>query len=201
VSEFVREQLITLGFDRDSTITNYLGIDVAKFRARSGVKRQRKIVCIARHVKYKGHKYLIEAMAKVNAIFPKVKLVIVGTVPLTESLKQAASQLQINCMFTVRLTSDEVQTELETAMVYCQPSIAMDNRHEEALALNIVEAQSMGVSAVVFNSGGMSEALIENESGHVVEQRYTSELAVKIVDLFTDKEGGRTLVKTQENRW
>jgi glycosyltransferase involved in cell wall biosynthesis len=44
----------------------------------------------------------------------------------------------------------------------------------------------MGVPLVVFDSGGMSEALLANESGYVLEQKNTSDLALKIIDLFTD---------------
>jgi colanic acid/amylovoran biosynthesis glycosyltransferase len=104
------------------------------------VIRQKKVVCFARHLEYKGHKYLIEAMVKVNSILPVAYLVIVGSGPLTESLKLTAAQLKINCTFSGRLTAEEIQTELETAKVYCQPSITIDNGHEESPALTIVEA-------------------------------------------------------------
>lgn len=187
VSDFIRSKLIDLGFDEKRVITNYLGIDLEKFKLRSTAKRQMKIICIARHVEYKGHQYLIEAMVRVNTVFPEAELVIVGSGPLTDSLKELAVKCEINCLFTGRLSSDEVQAELESSMVYCQPSVAIENGHEEALALTIVEAQAMGVPAVVFDSGGMKEALIDGESGYVVNQRDTNELGNKIIDLLTDK--------------
>jgi len=188
VSNFIKRKLLEKGFDEKKVITNYLGVDTQKFNSKPSVLREKTVICIARHVPYKGHKYLISAFKKVNQFDSTICLKIVGTGPETERLRLLAEKAAINIVFTGRLTVEEVKLELNKAKVYCQPSVRLSNGHEEALALTIVEAQAMGVPAIVFNSGGMPEAIVNNKSGFVVEEKNIEQLAQKIITLFSDDE-------------
>lgn len=186
VSEFIKGKLLQRGFEESKVITNYLGIDTNYFKPEDTIKREKNVVCIARHVPYKGHRYLISAFQLINQYDPDICLKVVGSGPETENLRNFSQELDVNVVFTGRLTPEEIKDELNRAMVYCQPSIRLGNGHEEALALTIVEAQSMGVPAVVFDSGGMPEAIIDNQSGYVVEEKNTQSLAEKIISLFNN---------------
>jgi len=188
VSGFIKRKLLEKGFDEKRVITNYLGIDTQYFTAKPSIEREKTVVCIARHVPVKGHKYLISAFKKVNQFDPCICLKIVGTGPETERLNLLAKEAAINIAFTGRLSVEQVKLELNKAKVYCQPSVRLGSGHEEALALTIVEAQSMGVPAVVFDSGGMPEAIEDNKSGFVVEEKNVEKLAQKIITLFSDDE-------------
>jgi colanic acid/amylovoran biosynthesis glycosyltransferase len=46
----------------------------------------------------------------------------------------------------------------------------------------------MGLPVIGFNSGGFVETIIDNETGYIVEDRNSNELANKIQLLFHDKE-------------
>lgn len=186
VSEFIKGKLLQRGFEESKVITNYLGIDANYFKPEEAIKREKNVVCIARHVPYKGHRYLISAFQLINQYDPDICLKVVGAGPETENLRNFAQELDVNVEFTGRLTPEQIKDELNRAMVYCQPSIRLGNGHEEALALTIVEAQSMGVPAVVFDSGGMPEAIVDNQSGYVVEEKNTHSLAEKIISLFNN---------------
>jgi len=188
VSDFIKRKLLEKGFDEKRVVTNYLGIDTQYFKPKPSVLRDKTVICIARHVPYKGHHYLISAFKKVNQFDSSICLKIVGTGPETEQLRLLAEEAAINVYFTGRLSVEQVKLELNKAKVYCQPSVRLGNGHEEALALTIVEAQAMGVPAVVFDSGGMPEAIEVNKSGFVVEEKNDDELAQKIITLFSDKE-------------
>jgi glycosyltransferase involved in cell wall biosynthesis len=185
VSNFIRDKLIEKGFSKDKIVTNYIGIDTKYFKPPANdSKREKVIICVARHVEYKGICYLIDAMAKINAIYPEWKLLLIGDGILTESLKLRAMNSNINVEFAGRLAPSQIRQELSTAKIYCQPSIRLENGHEEALALTIVEAQAMGLPAVVFNTGGMPEAINPNKSGFVVEEKNVAELADRILILI-----------------
>jgi glycosyltransferase involved in cell wall biosynthesis len=187
VSDFIKRKLLEKGFDEKRVVTNYLGIDTQYFTPKASVLREKTVICIARHVPYKGHQYLISAFKKVNQFDSGVCLKIVGTGPEMEHLRQLAEDAAINVDFTGRLSVEQVKLELNKAKVYCQPSVRLGNGHEEALALTIVEAQAMGVPAVVFDSGGMPEAIEVNKSGFVVEEKNVDQLAQKIITLFSDE--------------
>ena len=187
VSDFIKSKLVKKGFPENKIITNYIGINTKEFSIRDiNKKREKNIICVARHVPYKGITYLIKAMKIINESDPKWKLVLVGDGPITEKLKLEAKQLGINVVFKGRLSSSEVKIELEKAKIYCQPSTKLENGHEEALALTIVEAQSMHLPAVVFNSGGMPEAITPNKSGFVAAADDHEDLAQKIQSLISD---------------
>ncbi|MGL4669592.1 MAG: glycosyltransferase, partial [Methanobacteriaceae archaeon] len=55
------------------------------------------------------------------------------------------------------------------------------------LALTILEAQASGTPAIVFNSGGMPEAIKENFSGLVVPEKNEKALSEAIMSLLTDE--------------
>ncbi|MBQ4889122.1 glycosyltransferase [Shewanella sp. MMG014] len=183
VSNFIKQKLIKKGFPEHKIITNYIGIDTAYF-SNNNADKEKKILCVARNVEYKGLSYLIDAMAIILKYHPDWELVIIGDGILHDSLKKQANAISPQIKLKGRLSSYEVKQELSTASLYCQPSIQLENGHEEALALTIVEAQSMGIPAVVFDSGGMPEAIINNQSGYVVEPQNTQLLAKKLIYLI-----------------
>lgn len=188
VSDFIRRKLLDKGFPEEKVITNYIGIDTCFFKPQQKSVRSNTIVCVARHVEYKGLSYLIQAMAKINNSHPEWQLVLIGDGALTNKLKNLANIINANIEFRGRLSTEEIKEELSKAKIYCQPSIRLDNGHEEALALTIVEAQAMGVPAVVFNSGGMPEAIAPGVSGFVVEEKDINGLANKILSLIEDEQ-------------
>tara|TARA_R100001244_G_scaffold15162_1_gene16671 strand:+ start:97344 stop:98399 length:1056 start_codon:yes stop_codon:yes gene_type:complete len=186
VSDFIKHKLIHKGFPENKIITNYIGIDTDYFSVKNGTVRENNIICVARHVTYKGINYLISAMEIINKHYPDWKLILIGDGPISNELKMQAKRASINVIFKGRLNSEEVKNELEKAKIYCQPSTKLENGHEEALALTIVEAQAMHLPAVVFDSGGMPEAIIPNKSGLVAAADDCEDLAAKIQSLISD---------------
>lgn len=103
-------------------------------------------------------------------------------------LEELAQSKGIRVEFTGRQTPEQVKQWMQKASVYVQPSIRMPDGEEEALALAIVEAQAVGTPAVVFNTGGMPDTIIDGETGTVVSQENSDELADAILNLSYDHE-------------
>lgn len=189
VSDFIKGKLIERGFKENKIVTNYLGVDTKYFSCdleRS--ERHDTIICVARHIECKGIEYLISAMSLINQYHPQWRLILVGDGERTEYFKEMVKELDINVEFKGRLSVESVKNELAKSKIYCQPSVKLSNGQEEALALTIVEAQAMGVPAVVFNSGGMPEAIVPGVSGFVVEEKDIKGLANKILSLIEDEQ-------------
>lgn len=187
VSKFIENKLYENGFPKEKVHQLYLGIKLDNFIPDLSLKRDKKVICVARLVPYKGQQYLIDAMKLVQQQCPEMQLVLVGDGPEMKALQLRAAEKQVNVDFKGRLSSVEVKQELNSSWLYCQPSVRLDNGHEEALALTIVEAQAMGLPAIVFDSGGMQEAIVEGESGFVVGQKNVKELADRILSLSKDE--------------
>lgn len=184
VSEFIRKKLFELGFPENKIVVNYLGIDCNKFTPNPSISLEKKIVCVARHTRYKGIEYLIEAFNIFNKRLPGYRLKLIGDGELHDSLKKLADNYECDVEFAGRLNQSEVIKELQSASLYVQPSVRLDNGHEEALALTIVEAQSCAVPAVVFNSGGMPEAISPGISGLIAKSADSFDLAEKMVTIL-----------------
>ncbi|WP_228851068.1 glycosyltransferase family 4 protein [Aegicerativicinus sediminis] len=60
--------------------------------------------------------------------------------------------------------------------------------HSEAFGASVIEAQSMGVPAIISNAGGLPETILENVSGYCVDSYRPEQAAEHIIDLVTNKE-------------
>jgi colanic acid/amylovoran biosynthesis glycosyltransferase len=188
VSDFIKRRLMEFGFSESKIIRHYIGIDTDKFKPDPQIKRENIILCVARMTLYKGHRYLISAMFEIEKNYPDFKLVLVGDGAEKKALEKQARELGINVEFTGRQTPDEVIHWMRKSKIYVQPSICLDDGQEEALALTIVEAQAVGTPAIVFKSGGMPEAIQNEKTGFVVEEKSIRGLTEKIANIIDDQE-------------
>ena len=188
VSDFIRNRLLQQGFPPQRVIRHYIGVDTNFFAPDPAVARDGSVVMVGRMVPYKGHALLLQAMVKVRAQIPGARLVLVGDGPERSALEVLADQLGVETCFTGKQTPEQVRHWLRQGCVYCQTSIRMANGHEEALALSIAEAQAVATPAVVFDSGGMPEAVLPDRSGLVVGCGDVDALAEAIIRLLQDQE-------------
>ncbi|BCL73142.1 glycosyl transferase family 1 [Vibrio nigripulchritudo] len=188
VSKWVKDRMVKLGFPESKIIQHYIGIDTDFFSPDESTHREKIILCVGRMTAYKGQRLLVKAMSKVQKLAPDYKLVLVGDGQEKVQLEELAQSKGIRVEFTGRQTPEQVKQWMQKASVYVQPSIRMPDGEEEALALAIVEAQAVGTPAVVFNTGGMPEAIIDGETGTVVSQENSDELADAILNLSYDHE-------------
>lgn len=188
VSDFIKNKLIDAGFPEHKIIRHYIGINTRFFCPDSNIERKPRVLQVARLVPYKGQHLLIQAMAKVAKSFPGVELVLIGDGPERINLERLSEKLNVNTHFTGKLSPQQVLQHMREAKVYTQTSIKLSNGHEEALALSIAEAQAVGTPAVVFNSGGMGEAINPNETGFLVQEGDVNGLAESLLSLLTQQE-------------
>lgn len=60
--------------------------------------------------------------------------------------------------------------------------------HSEAFGASVIEAQSMGVPAIISNTDGLPETIMENKSGFCVEPNNIETAVKHILDLINNKE-------------
>lgn len=188
VSEFMKSKLVEKGFSPDSVIVHYIGIDNKLFRPDPTAERSPVVLFAGRLVEYKGCEYLIKAMAKVQAVRPDVKLVVVGDGHLRASLeRQAAAALQ-NYTFTGWQPPEKIRDLMNRAKVFCAPSFTISTRCSEAFGIVFAEAQAMGLPVVSFKTGGIQEAVAHEETGFLAPERDWEKLAEYILILFNNEQ-------------
>lgn len=129
-------------------------------------------------VKYKGQRYVIEAIPKINKFGIKVKYLIVGDgKPLY--LKGIAEKYQVadQVVFTGKKSLNEVFKYLDETDIYLQPSL------QEGLPRSVIEAMSRGCIVIGARTAGIPELL---EEKYVANRKSSKDIARIILHVCKD---------------
>jgi glycosyltransferase involved in cell wall biosynthesis len=139
------------------------------------------IACTAAYRPRKGVDYLVDAIEKLPADVP-AHLVLVGVMSaakLTDRIDRSPARERIH---RVGFKSN-APAYSAASQVFCLPSTK-----REGLARAIIEAMAYGVPAVVTNSGGSPELVVDGECGYVVPVKDSQALADAFEKLYRDPE-------------
>jgi len=192
--------------DLEKFVTIYNGIDVSRFALPINVDEKKKelrldprfpvIGTVGTLTEQKGHKYLLEALAKVTEVIPDVKLLIVGDGHLRTELEELSAEFGVgeNVIFCgCRRDIPEILAILD---LFVLSSLG------EGLSLVTLEAQVCGKPVVASNVDGIPEAVNDGQTGLLVPPEDPERLATAIITLLQDRElamkmgeAGRRLVR------
>jgi glycosyltransferase involved in cell wall biosynthesis len=172
-------QVIPYGIDLQRFALKY---DVETFKAHYDCKNSKVILSVGRLNYQKGFQYLIKAMPGIIRRFPNAKLMIVGEGEQLAYLEQLSKSLGVgeSVIFTGALSQTEIPKAYAACDVFVLPSLF------EALGISLIEAQAAGKPVVGTRSEGAIEALIENETGFLVNPCYTKGLEEAIEQILSD---------------
>jgi phosphatidyl-myo-inositol dimannoside synthase len=168
--------------------------DVAAARAALGLGDAPLIVCVGRLVARKGQDMLIAALADLDGGFPDARLALVGGGRLADDLRRqaAAAGLADRVHLPGEVSGDELRLWLQAADVFAAPSRTRFRGLEvEGLGNVYAEAALTGLPVVAGRSGGAPEAVVEGETGFVVDAHTPNELSAVL---------GRLLSMSSEQR-
>lgn len=161
----------------------YHGIDLAKFPFR-GVRTARygdgklEMLNIGRLVPQKNQRLLIEALAKLDDVYPDARLVVAGEGPLKDSLINVAGRLHVNEKVDFVGNVFPPNPMLEKKDIFVFPS------EHEALGLAVLEAMAVGIPVIAADIPGVNEIVIDQETGLLFETENSDELVEKIIYLL-----------------
>jgi len=189
VSDFIRNKVLSLGFPEDRTITHYIGIDTNIKGDILERPNHKTILHVARLTEKKGTKYLIDAFATISKEDKETKLIIIGTGPLEHKLKEQVEKLNLNerIMFLGALPHSEVLKWMQKADIFSLPSITADSGDSEGLGMVFLEAAIYEVPVVATLHGGIPEVVKNGETGFLVPEKNSKELANKLLILLKDE--------------
>jgi glycosyltransferase involved in cell wall biosynthesis len=143
----------------------YNGVDIARFRpegARAALPWPELrlvigVVCALRPEK--GLFTLLEAFAQIRPRYPEARLLIVGSGPVGERVKQRAGELGLGRVCHFEPAAEEVTPWLRAMDIFVLPSLS------EALSNALMEAMACGCCAVASEVGGNPELVAHGETG------------------------------------
>ena len=164
-----------------SKITPAIDSGLFNFYQREEITEVVKMKTISRLHWIKGLEYTLEALALLKNESINFHYTIVGEGTEKERLLFAVHQLGLgeNVSFLGKLPPEAVKKELETTDVYLQYSI------QEGFCNAVLEAQAMGLLCIVSNAEGLSENVLNNQTGFVIEKRNPQFLAEKIKEIIS----------------
>jgi phosphatidyl-myo-inositol dimannoside synthase len=199
LSSFTRRELAPWTDGRAAVLDIVPGVDVEVFQPGLGGKEIRErhdiptdaplAVCISRLVARKGQDVLIEAWPQVLARVPEAHLLLAGTGPLAGRLARriAALGLQRSVLLVGEVGWSDLPAYYRAADVFAMPCrTRLGGLDVEGLGIVYLEAQACGVPVIAGRSGGAPEAVLDGETGLVVDGTDPSEVAAAVGDLLDD---------------
>jgi phosphatidylinositol alpha-1,6-mannosyltransferase len=181
-----------------------------QLRAELGWVDRPVVVCVSRLMARKGQDELIRALPEIHLTAPNASLIIVGDGPYRKDLEGLIKKLGLETF--VHLTGKVSQNDLSkwyaAGDIFAMPCrTRMGGWDVEGLGIVFLEGSATGLPVIVGDSGGAVDAVINGETGFLVDGTNTSEIAGRIAYLFANPdvakkmgEAGRNWV-TQEWTW
>jgi glycosyltransferase involved in cell wall biosynthesis len=142
----------------------------------------------------KGIETLIDATPRMRERHPRVQVAIWGAGPELESLRARASAAEVGDIVHFPGASSDPLSVLRGADVFVHPSLA------EALPYVILEAMSVGRPIVASDVGGVGEALVDGESGLLVQAGDARGLARAMSGLLDDPDRSASIGAAARDR-
>lgn len=172
----------------------HCGIDTAAYHfrcrrfPRTGPIRA---LCVASLQEYKGHRFLLEAMAEGGAATRRLELELIGDGPLRADLTARAGELGIadRVRFRGACSESEVAAALEAADLFVLPSVVAADGQMEGLPVALMESLASGVPTVSTRLSGVGEIVVDGETGLLCRPGDAADLARAIEQMVADPEG------------
>jgi glycosyltransferase involved in cell wall biosynthesis len=192
VSKYSSQKIIQLyGVERAKIRIVPNGVDPQRFRPTEGcekvkhslgIDKKQCVLFVGRLIPRKGLPFLIEAAKSIVKERSETAFIIVGNGPLKNHLRSylEKTDLSDNFVFLGNVNEKVLPIIYNCADVFAFPSI------QEGQGIALLEAQATGKPVVAFNVGGVSEALLDKETGLLIKPDSRA-LADAILKLLADK--------------
>ena len=190
VSKYSSRKIVQF-YDVDKTKIRIVpnGVDPQKFRPTEdcekvkrslGIDKKQCVLFVGRLIPRKGLPFLIEAAKRIVKERSETAFVIVGNGPLRNHLSAYLEKVHLsgNFVFLGDVNENVLPIIYNCADVFAFPSI------QEGQGIALLEAQATAKPVVAFNVGGVSEALVDKETGLLInpDSRAIADAILKLLD-------------------
>jgi phosphatidylinositol alpha-1,6-mannosyltransferase len=171
-------------------------VDGAPVRRKLGLGERPTLVCVSRLVPRKGQDALITALPRVHRRIPGAALLLVGGGPDAPRLHRLAALHGVadDVVFTGSVPWSELPAHYAAAHVFAMPCrTRRAGLDVEGLGLVYLEASATGLPVLAGSSGGAPDAVLDGETGFVVDGRSVAAVADRLVDLLADPAAARAM--------
>jgi glycosyltransferase involved in cell wall biosynthesis len=188
VSRDMEYQLLRLGAPRETLHYAPCGVDLERFAGADPGAARPLFVAVGRFVDKKAPHLTLEAFARAAAACPEARLVMLGTGERLEACRRLTRDLQLQdrVEFAGERPPAEVATTLRGARAFVQHSLTAAGGDREGTPVAVLEASASGLPVIATRHGGIKEAVLEGESGLLVDEGDVEGMARHMVTLARD---------------
>lgn len=192
------------------------GVDFDKFSTPSSLNFRQKhkvpdgkiVAATGRMVARKGFDKLVQAWPKVIAEEKSALLFLAGSGPLSETLSAAIDREGLsNSVHQLGFIADDTLISLyQAADIFIMPNRTLPNGDTEGFGLVFLEAAAAGTPSIGGKAGGAVDAILDGETGLLIDGENTDAIAQAIVDLLKDSKRRQALADAarkhaEKNDW
>lgn len=192
INQSTRSALINLGIPRDKVHVVHYGVEVPEARVPRIRSADQPLECIAvgRMVPQKAPILLLDAFRRAFEKQPRLHLHYIGSGPLVSAVEEFLRAFDLCKAVTLHSwkANAEVRAMMRRATMFLQHSITDPHTGDaEGLPVAILEAMAEGIPVVSTIHAGIPEAVLDNETGYLVQEGDTAEMADRILRLANDQ--------------
>lgn len=170
----------------------YPGCGGDRVRQQLGLGERPVIVCVSRLVARKGQDTLIRALPLVHRAVPDAVLMLVGagTPQARQRLADLAQRTGVadSVLLVGEVPWGGLPPYVDAGDVFAMPARdRMGGLEVEGLGIVYLEASATGLPVVAGGSGGAPDAVLDGQTGFVVDGRSVEQVAARITLLLTDR--------------
>ena len=169
-------------------VDHFLPTDASVLRKSLGLAEKKVIVSVGRLVHRKGQDRLIEAMPEILKTVSNAHLLLVGEGPHRDHLQKLIQKhrLEGSVTLTGRIDYKDLPLYICVGDIFAMPSRSrLMGLEVEGLGIVYLEASACGLPVLAGNSGGAPDAVVQNETGLVVDGTNNKEIADAAIELLT----------------
>jgi colanic acid/amylovoran biosynthesis glycosyltransferase len=190
VSRAMRRKLASLGAPEEKLHYNSCGIDCAEFGGADPSKSPPLFVAVGRFVEKKAPQLTLKAFAEVRRAEPSARLRMLGDGPLLGECRALAGELGLSdggaVEFLGAQAHERVRDEMRAARCFVQHSVEAPNGDCEGTPVGVLEAGASGLPVVSTRHAGIPDAVVEGETGFLVEEHDVAGMAAAMLRLARD---------------
>ncbi len=186
-SDFMKKQLVGLGFPEHKISIVRFGLNTAEFKYFEGNRDLTSIMMVGRLVEKKGFMYGIKAVSNLINKGRIITLNIFGDGPMMNSLQKFVRELNIQHLvhFHGFQPLEYIEQEMEKHGLLLAPSITASDGDMEGLPNTVLEAMAKGTIVVSSRHAAIPEAIIHGQSGFLTDEKNVNGIA-EIIESVLD---------------
>jgi glycosyltransferase involved in cell wall biosynthesis len=166
-----------------------------------------RMLCVATMQESKGHRVLLEALARGDGELERVQVEFVGEGELRRQLERIVKRSPVllrRVRFLGGLPEPQVAAALDRAEVFVLPSLIARSGRMEGVPVALMEALAAGVPVIATRLPGVTELIADGKTGMLAEPGDVASLQATLRRVISrsanlDLEAGRRRIETEFN--